>query len=272
MPAAYAHLSFGRHVLRTLSEGKAKSLILQNQALFEIGLQGPDILFFYHPLSHHPVNRIGHSLHENSAAFFLDRPICQSTDDRGLSYLLGFICHYTLDSECHTLVEYYMEQLKKGHSEIETDLERELMTRDCLDARRHVPADCIQNQSSNAAVIAPFYGVDTKQVKAALTTMKLVSRTLTPSNRFKHAFLVRVGKLMGERSIVSELTMDLPPNPIYAASNQALASRLEQAVPTAIALMDNFLAWHSKNDTLSQRFQPTFSFDPEELARLKGER
>ena len=77
---------------------------------------------------------------------------------------------------------------------------------------------------------------------------------------------------MGERSIVSELTMDLPPNPIYAASNQALASRLEQAVPTAIALMDNFLAWHSKNDTLSQRFQPTFSFDPEELARLKGER
>ena len=85
MPAAYAHLTFGRSVLRVLPEGKARTLILANPALFEIGLQGPDILFFYHPLNHHPVNRIGHELHEQSALSFLTRPVCQNADDLGLA-------------------------------------------------------------------------------------------------------------------------------------------------------------------------------------------
>lgn len=269
MPAAYAHLTFGRSVLRVLPEGKARTLILANPALFEIGLQGPDILFFYHPLNHHPVNRIGHELHEQSALSFLTRPVCQNADDLGLAYLLGFICHYTLDSECHTLVEYFIEKTGKGHSDIETDLERELMTRNDLDARKHAPASYIVDSAASACVIAPFYGVEKRQVKTALTTMKLVSRTLTPSNRFKHALLTKVGKMMGEGSVVSELTMDLIPNPIYQNSNRELTLRLEQAIPVAIGLMENYLAWLSKETTLSPRFQPTFSFNPEELARLK---
>ena len=269
MPAAYAHLTFGRSVLRALPAGKARALILANPALFEIGLQGPDILFFYHPLHHHPVNRIGYELHEKSAQSFLARLVCQNADDRGLAYLLGFICHYTLDSECHTLVEYFMEETGKGHSDIETDLERELMTRDDLDARKHAPAAYIVDSAAYASVIAPFYGVKRQQVKTALTTMKLVSRALTPSNRLKHTLLTNAGKMMGERSVVSELTMDWFPDPVYQDSNCQLTLRLDQAIPVAIGLMENYLAWLSKETTLSQRFQPTFSFDPEELARLK---
>ena len=269
MPAAYAHLTFGRSVLRALPAGKARALILANPALFEIGLQGPDILFFYHPLHHHPVNRIGYELHEKSAQSFLARPVCQNADDRGLAYLLGFICHYTLDSECHTLVEYFMEETGKGHSDIETDLERELMTRDNLDARKHAPAAYIVDSSAYASVIAPFYGVEERQVKRALATMKLVSRALTPSNRVKHTLLTKAGKRMGERSIVSELTMDWFPDPVYQNINHELILGLEQAIPVAIGLMENYLAWLNGETTLSQRFQPTFSFDPEELVRLK---
>lgn len=272
MPAAFAHLIFGRRVLHALPESRTKTLIQRNQDLFEIGLQGPDILFFYHPLSRHPVNRVGHTLHEKSAASFLNRSVCRNADPQGLAYLLGFICHYTLDSECHTLVEYYMEKTGKGHSDLETDLERELMTQAGLDARKHAPAAYIQNQLQAARVIAPFYAVEAKQIKTSLTTMKLVSRALTPSTPVKYALLTQVGKCMGEGNIVSELTIALPPDAVYDGCNQALISKMTQAIPAAIALMDNFLSWQSGNDTLSQRFEPTFSFDPEELARLKGER
>lgn len=269
MPAAFAHLTFGRRVLDALPDASLKKLIQKHQALFEIGLQGPDILFFFHPLSHHPVNRLGHTLHEKSAVSFLDRPLCRNADDLGFAYLLGFVCHYALDSECHTLVEYYMEKTGRGHSDIETDLERELMTLEGLPALKHAPASYVQDSTENAAVIAPFYGVDVSQLKAALTTMKLVSRTLRPSNRVKHSLLTGTGRLMGEGSIVSELTMDWNPNPIYGPGNKALIERMDLAIPVAIALMENFFLWRSRGDTLSQRFEPTFSFDPKELARLK---
>ena len=74
---------------------------------------------------------------------------------------------------------------------------------------------------------------------------------------------------MGDSSIVSQLTMDRVPDPIFTESNRAIMQRMERAIPVALALMDNFLAWRRGDVTLSRRFQPTFSFDVEELARLK---
>ena len=269
MPATYAHLDFGRRVLSTIPEGELKALIDANPELFEIGLLGPDILFFYHPLSHHPVNRIGNRLHDESGASFLERQLCRNASAQQVAYLLGFICHYALDSECHTLVEYYMEKTGRGHSDLETDLERVLMLRDGRDPFTYVASGNVRDTGVNAAVIAPFYGVKAREVKTALTTMKLVGRLLTPSSDLKHRLLTKVGRMMGEGSVVSQLTMDRVPDPVYDRSNRELMARMEQAVPVAVALMENFLAWRRGEDTLSQRFLPTFSYDEQELARLK---
>ena len=269
MPASYAHLSFGRKILHTLPSGRLRQIIEGGTALFEIGLLGPDILFFYHPLGHNPVNRIGHELHDRSGTSFLAREVCRTADNGQLAYLLGFICHYALDSECHTLVEYYIEKLGRYHSSIETDLERTLMIRDGLDPFHFSAAACVRNTAANAASIAPFYGVSPKEIRTALTSMKRIGRLLVPSSRTKHSLLTWAGSVIGEGSIVSQLTMDRTPDPAYDNSNRDIAQRMEQSIPVAIALMNNFLAWHRGERPLSQRFEPTFSFDTEELARLK---
>ena len=269
MPASYAHLSFGRQILRSLPEGELRQAIEKGPDLFEIGLLGPDILFFYRPLSHDPVNRIGHELHDRSGTSFLSREMCRRAEGGQLAYLLGFICHYALDSECHTLVEYYMEKIDREHSSIETDLERILMLRDGLDPFRYSAASCVRSTAANATAIAPFYGVAPGEIRQALTSMKLVGRLLTPSCSLKHTLLTQLGRIMGEGSIVSQLTMDRTPDPVYTDSNHALVQRMELSAPVAVALMENFLAWKRGENTLSQRFQPTFSFDTEELARLK---
>ena len=269
MPASYAHLSFGRHVCRLIPDREIAELIRKHSDLFDIGLLGPDILFFYRPLSHDPINRIGHDLHDQRGTSFLDREVCKTANDGKLAYLLGFICHYALDSECHTLVEYYMEKTGKGHSSIETDLERVLMIRDGLDPFRYAAASCIHNTSENAAVIAPFYDISPLALKTALTSMKLIGRLLTPSSTIKHHLLTYAGQRMGERSIVTQLTMDRTPDPIYTESNRAITQRMAEAVPIAIALIENFIAWRRGECALSQRFQSTFSFNAEELTRLK---
>ena len=49
MPCIYAHNSFGKEVQKMLPK-PLKNTIRRHPAAFRIGLQGPDFLFFYHPL------------------------------------------------------------------------------------------------------------------------------------------------------------------------------------------------------------------------------
>ena len=48
MPALYAHDRFGEKVSEK-SDGELKNIIFKYYNQYEVGLQGPDILFFYRP-------------------------------------------------------------------------------------------------------------------------------------------------------------------------------------------------------------------------------
>ena len=61
MPATYAHFRFGREVLRRLSP-ETREAITPRIQLYHIGLHGPDIFFYYHPLSKNPVQALGGQL------------------------------------------------------------------------------------------------------------------------------------------------------------------------------------------------------------------
>ena len=62
MPASYTHQQFGNQVLNKLENTTIKKIINDNLNLYNIGLQGPDILFFYQPLKKNPVNTLGNQL------------------------------------------------------------------------------------------------------------------------------------------------------------------------------------------------------------------
>lgn len=270
MPAAYAHLTFGRNVLRRLDDSPTADMIKRNQELFEIGLQGPDILFFFRPLRRHPVNRLGHALHTQTAASFLERGKELVVGEAELAYLLGFICHFTLDSECHTYVQYYMDKTGRGHSEIETDLERILMYRDGKDPMKHPPSGYLADKAVYAKVIASFYeGVSTTQVKEALTTMKLVGRLLTPRNQLKRGALLSGIRLLGKDHFARELILDPSAPEVFRESNRVLMDRMGQAQPVAIALMENYLAYLRGSVPLASRFSRTFEADMTELVQIK---
>ena len=62
MPSTYAHYRFGQDVLNALPE-KTRNTLLQEEDLFNIGLHGPDLLFYYKPFSHHPLHAEGGRMH-----------------------------------------------------------------------------------------------------------------------------------------------------------------------------------------------------------------
>ena len=123
---AYAHYRFGKDVIDCLPL-TCRNLVTENRSLFDIGLHGPDILFYHRPLSHDPVNRLGYGMHERPAAEFFQRAamLYRTSDapDALRAYLYGFICHFALDSTCHPYIEKMEHDSGLSHAEIETELE-----------------------------------------------------------------------------------------------------------------------------------------------------
>ena len=62
----------GRETARLL-EPAALGVITQAPQLYSIGLHGPDLFFYYKPLSKNPVNQLGHGLHDRPGREFFER-------------------------------------------------------------------------------------------------------------------------------------------------------------------------------------------------------
>ena len=69
MPTTYAHYQFGKDVIRTLP-GPLQKAIENHRQLFDIGLYGPDIFFYYRIFHKNRVNAIGYRMHEEYADTF----------------------------------------------------------------------------------------------------------------------------------------------------------------------------------------------------------
>ena len=111
----------------TIFNKDIKDIIDQNINYYNIGLQGPDILFFYRPLKKTSVSALGSKLHEDIAREFFENALAilkNNYDKRALAYILGFINHFILDSTCHGYINKTMQDKNIGHFEIERDLER----------------------------------------------------------------------------------------------------------------------------------------------------
>ena len=68
MPSTYAHYRFGQEVRSGLPEA-LQALIRSNLDLYYLGLHGPDLLFYDHPLWSTPVNRVGFGTDRPGQAF-----------------------------------------------------------------------------------------------------------------------------------------------------------------------------------------------------------
>ena len=142
MPSTYAHRCFGADVLTQLPEALQKK-IEPYRALYDIGLHGPDLLFYYKALQSNPVNRLGNAMHEQPGTVFFERArgVIRNAKNRdaALVYALGYICHFALDSTCHPYVEQYVRTSGVSHCEIETEFDNQLLRREGRDPLHDQP-------------------------------------------------------------------------------------------------------------------------------------
>ena len=141
MPTTYAHDLFGKRVYRKLS-AKLQHLIRSNGNLYRIGQHGPDILFYYF-ISKNPVTQYGVQMHGRKAREFFEKGMAKVREEKNpalMAYLLGFGCHYILDSTCHPYVNQVAAGGKISHTLFEKEFDRMLMYETGKDPLRFYPS------------------------------------------------------------------------------------------------------------------------------------
>ena len=259
MPSIYAHYRFGTAMLEQLPE-QEKQTVLRFRRLYDMGLHGPDMFFFYNPLIHTRFYHMGKQIHQESGQVFFSRACREwkrSPSEAGRAYLLGMLTHYCLDSLCHPYVNR-MEEEKLYHLEIESEFDRLLLEMDGV-PRPH-EKDCtghIRLTREDHGEIARFFpGVSPGKMGTSVRNMVFFTKLLTRPVGLPRTVL-RTGMNLISREQAAML-MPAEPNLRCRHTNEALLALYAQAEARLPKLVLQLLA-HMESDTpLGEEFTPVF--------------
>lgn len=263
MPAIYAHDRFGVQVSERL-DGGLRETVTRYYPQFSIGLQGPDIFFFYRPYKDNPVVRYGGRLHHLSALPFFRHAACvlrkTGTSSREYAYLIGFICHFILDSECHPYVSEMIEKTGVQHLEIEAEFEKTLLRLDGHDPFSYPIPDLLPADEVSAAAIAPFYAksVTPELVLASLKDLRRVKQIFTAPCPAKFHVVNTLLKATGKYAYCKGLMYQRKDNPACYESNAGLLERFDSSVDLAARMIVSFDECLKTGEELDNRFDRSF--------------
>lgn len=257
MPSNYSHYRFGSLVLDTL-DVPVRRKIQRFRRVFDVGLHGPDLLFYYNPFWKNATGQLGSQLHQKTGREFFTAActaLKSSPSEMGTIYLYGLLGHYCLDSLCHP---YVNEKHKEGtvrHAELETDFDRYLLR---LDGRIPPHLQCINEHMhltrGECVTVSQFLTPATPaQISTSIRNIRIYTKLLSHKNR---ALLEAILKLTNEN--VQDHVMGKKPNPRCETHHPELMARYNQALQKYPAMMSELIS-HMENGTpLGENFDPKF--------------
>ena len=262
MPAMYAHDTFGRKVAAKLPNS-AKWPILRYPQMFRVGLQGPDVLVFYNPFAVHPVGDLGRSLHQKTAkAFFTHaRTVWQNSgkSPAQLSYLMGFLCHFMLDSACHPYVNAQSERIGVGHIAIETEFERLLLLLDKKDPVSFPVGYCMPVDSDLAEETAPLYpGVSAREMGRSIRAMRRYKNLLVMPSRQVRELAKKGLRLVGQYNAITQHILEPQPDLRCRMTCEHLLELYRRTIAQTVTQQVAFVSAMQQGTPFDERLNRTF--------------
>lgn len=116
MPNIITHKIFAEEVYKKTTKKDIKDLLEKHFQIYYIGSNGPDFLFFYHAkpweaYKDHSLNEIGSRLHAQGINAFYESAVESVQREKDpyikeseLAYLMGHLCHWSLDMMTHPYI------------------------------------------------------------------------------------------------------------------------------------------------------------------------
>ena len=261
MPAAYAHNRFGSDCIETLPD-ILKNSCLEYRDLFDFGVHGPDIFFYYDPLTSNEVNRFGSDMHHRSGRDFFEKccKVYQNESHKKamMAYLLGFLAHFTLDSCCHGYINQMDAETDLSHNRIESQYEAHLMKLDGKNPLMVDRSESLKPSPYTAMVIASFFDFTPQQVLKSLkgqrTTMKLFYSPLEVKKKSLQT-LIRTLKIGGS---FDDLFLDADTLPACVEMNRTIDAHRIHALSIYPELAWNLVSYLAGRQELGSYFDHDF--------------
>lgn len=112
MPGFTTHYLFGADAYKRISDRTVRQNLYKNHSAFGLGLQGPDVFFYYLPSYLLHRDNLGAIAHSQRTGLFFTNLLESRTMFTGHkrllaiadAYLIGFLGHYTLDCTAHPYI------------------------------------------------------------------------------------------------------------------------------------------------------------------------
>ena len=201
-------------------------------------------------------------MHEEIAAEFFrhckERYI-QTGDEAVLSYTLGFICHYMLDSSCHPYIYRYTDRTGASHAEIETELDRVLMEKNGKNPFTYHPASVIKPEREAVRAIASlFENISEKQIRKALRGMKFYTGITVCRLPLKRKIMLKFMKMLGAYEEAHGRIMRRQHFARCQESTEELLHMVKCAVPETVTVLEEFYQTLEEPDTINYRFSRNY--------------
>ncbi len=253
MPAIFTHIQFGKEVAATLPPA-LQSLTKAHPQAFYLGTQGPDILFYHKPLKkkNNPARKKGWDLHaEAPEAFFLraaELILAETENFDGerfapksaqAAYLLGFLCHFTLDCTCHPYID---ENSVNGltHGKIESELDKYQFRKIGRKPRGFNAATLFTPSEEAQAASASVLGVNEENTALAMRTMRKINGLFSHKCGIVHGLCHFVLTLAGMNKTFGEMFIHKKDDGRCQALLPVLGEKFNQALLLASAVIVDF--------------------------------
>ena len=213
MPTIYAHYNFGQLTVPHLPP-EQRSVIEAHRDSYDVGLQGPDFLFYYLLYKSKEPVRFGQDLHQLTFAEILETMVrgrTEAAEREGrvlssrrdafkpaeLAYLYGFAGHHTLDAAAHPFVHAEAGDDTALHFAIETDFDEAILKDQGIEPWTYNLKQCLPAGSEVQEAVATVYSmwhdrVSPKELKRSVRAMRFIRNVMyTPTER--RAGLLRAG-------------------------------------------------------------------------------
>lgn len=264
MPAIFAHDLYGRDVYLDLKK-EIQRVIKKEKDCFYLGLHGPDVLFFYRPISKNPINQKGSRYHERPAAeiFAHGLQVMRNEADPKKkaalqSYLLGFACHFALDHSLHGEIGELEETSGFTHAEIETELDRRLLLRANMNPVRTYTACHLKNTEMTRYVVMHILKEDQAHAKEAIQSFKWISRVFINTGEGFKRLLGAGMKLAGCYEKYYGMVMKKEPTPGLNDITDRLELGFLAAIPFGVELVEGLYESMMAREVLPDAFWGNF--------------
>lgn len=209
MPGFVTHHLFGVKAYQQLENQEVKDMIRRRRHAFALGLQGPDLFFYFLPTASGLKPNIANTMHKEKTGRFFQALIDACADltneqdfEICCAYVHGFMGHYLLDTNIHPYV-YAKVGTQTGqralglHFGLETDIDREVLYRyKGLPLGKYHHKKLVDVSFRETNVIASLlhqaifhtYGLNISAalIKAAVAAFKFESEALLDPSGCKH--------------------------------------------------------------------------------------